>query len=151
MSSHGSHGSGNIPAPSQRPPSPPQAQQIKQQQQMSRQGSQQQPQGPYRLVKWAGTWQNQQSDYTPSKDSDQPGHLPSLIRVFPVRMKKAWVLSYLLSAQWRRWSDWVDAQADLSLRWAHTHLVGFVMSWLKCHQNLKNLFTRKNCCNYPKV
>ena len=26
---------------------------------------------------------------TPSEDSDQPGHLPSLIRVFAVRMKKA--------------------------------------------------------------
>ena len=25
-----------------------------------------------------------------------------------------------------------DAQADLSLRWAHTHFVGFVMSRLKC-------------------
>ena len=35
----------------------------------------------------------------PSKDSDQPGHPPSLIRVFTVRMKKAWVLSYPLSAQ----------------------------------------------------
>ena len=23
-----------------------------------------------------------------------------------------------------------DAQADLSLRWAHNHFVGFVMSWL---------------------
>ena len=29
------------------------------------------------------------------------------------------------------WSDWADAQADLSVRWAHTHFVGFVMSWLK--------------------
>ena len=37
----------------------------------------------------------------PSKDSDQPGHPPSLIRVFTVRMKKAWVLSYPLSAQRR--------------------------------------------------
>ena len=36
-----------------------------------------------------------------SKDSDQPGHLHSLIRVFAVRMKKAWVLSYPLSAQRR--------------------------------------------------
>ena len=26
--------------------------------------------------------------------------------------------------------DWADAQADLSLRWAHTHFVGFVMSRL---------------------
>ena len=49
-----------------------------------------------------------------SEDSDQPGHPPSLIRVFTVRMKKAWVLSYPLSAQRRLWSDWVDAQADLS-------------------------------------
>ena len=52
--------------------------------------------------------------------------------VFAVRMKKAWVLSYPLSAQRRLWSDWADAQADLSLRWAHSHFVGFVMSRLKC-------------------
>ena len=50
--------------------------------------------------------------------------------VFAVRMKKAWVLSYPLSTQRRLWSDWADAQADLSLRWAHTHFVDFVMSWL---------------------
>ena len=25
-----------------------------------------------------------------------------------------------------------DAQADLSLRWAHSHFVAFVMSWLIC-------------------
>ena len=50
----------------------------------------------------------------PSKDSDPPGHPPSLIRVFAVRMKKAWVLSYSLSAQRRLWSDLADAQVDLS-------------------------------------
>ena len=54
-----------------------------------------------------------------------PPHPPSLIRVFAVRMKKAWVLSYPLSAQRRLWSDWADAQADLSLRWAHTHFLWF--------------------------
>ena len=37
--------------------------------------------------------------YAPSEDSDEPGHPPSLIRVFAVRMKKAWVLSYPLNAQ----------------------------------------------------
>ena len=37
----------------------------------------------------------------PSKDSDQPGHPPSLIRVFAVRVKKAQDLSYPLSAQRR--------------------------------------------------
>ena len=59
--------------------------------------------------------------------------------VFAVRMKKRWVLSYPLSAQWRHWSDWVDAQADLSLRWVHTHFVGFVMSWLCLRWNLFTL------------
>ena len=56
--------------------------------------------------KWAATWQNQQSECAPSKDSDQPGHPPSLIRVFAVCMKKAWVLSHPMSAQRRLWSDW---------------------------------------------
>ena len=51
---------------------------------------------------------------------------------FAVRVKKAWVLSYTLSAQRRLWSDWADAQADLSLRWAHNHFVGFVTMRLIC-------------------
>ena len=61
----------------------------------------------------------------PSDDSDQPGHPPSLNRVFSVRMKKAWVLSYPLSAQRRLWSDWADAQADLSRRWGHMSFYWF--------------------------
>ena len=89
---------------------------------------------------WAATWQNQQNECAPSEDSDQSEHPPSPIRVFAVRMKKAWVLSYPLSAQRRLWSDWADVQADLtqlrlwsdwaddlSLRWAHSHFIGFVM------------------------
>ena len=92
-------------------------------------------QGFWAMLKWAATWQNQENGCAPSEDSDQPGHPPSLIRqpghppslirVFAVRTKKAWVLSYPLSAQRRLWSDWADAQADLSLRWAHRHFVGF--------------------------
>ena len=84
--------------------------------------------------RWAATWQNLQSDCVPSKDSDQPGHPPSLIRVFAVRMKKPWFLSYPLSAQRRLWSDWADLWsdwADLSLRWAQCLFVGFIMLWLK--------------------
>ena len=61
----------------------------------------------------------------PSEDSDQPGHPPSLIRVFAVRMKKGWVLCYPLSAQRRLWSDLEDAQADPSLRWAHRQFCWF--------------------------
>ena len=89
----------------------------------------------YQLDNWAATWQNQQSYCVPSEDSDQTGHPPSLISVFAVRMKKAWVLNYPLSARRRLWSDLADAQADLSLRWAHSHFVGFVMPRL-------NLFCR---------
>ena len=79
---------------------------------------------------WAATWQNQQNECAPSENSDQPGNPPSLTRVFAVHIKNPWVLSDPLSAQQRLWSDWVDAQDDRSLRWAHTHFVGFVMSWL---------------------
>ena len=38
------------------------------------------------LINWDATWQNQQSGCAPNKDSDQPGHPPSLIRVFAVRL-----------------------------------------------------------------
>ena len=57
----------------------------------------------------------------PSEDPDQPGHPPSLIRVFAVRLKTARILIYPLSAQRRLWSDWADAsaQSDQSLRCAH--------------------------------
>ena len=40
--------------------------------------------------KWAVSWQNQQNDCAPSEDSDQPGHAPSLIRVFAVRSMGSW-------------------------------------------------------------
>ena len=46
------------------------------------------------------------------------------------------------------WSDWADAQADLSLCWAHTHFVGFVMSRLICvlvgSHNSKDSFSHGN-------
>ena len=51
--------------------------------------------------------------------------------VRPVR--SAWASESSLSA-WRKFGSlathWADAQADLSLPWAHSHLVGFVMSRL---------------------
>ena len=92
------------------------------------------------------TWQNQQNECAPSEVSDQPGHPPSLIRVFAVRMKKVWVLSYPLNAQRGLWSDWADAQADQSLRWAHSHFVGFVMSRL-----IYQSYEKKNCSSFNNV
>ena len=37
----------------------------------------------------------------PSEESDQPGHPPSLIRIFTVSMKKIWIISYPLIEQRR--------------------------------------------------
>ena len=75
-----------------------------------------------------------------SEDSDQPGRPTSLIRVFAVRIKKRWVISYPLSARRRLWSDLVDAQADLSLRWAHMSSCWF------CHA-LPQLLVKYWCLN----
>ena len=47
-----------------------------------------------------------------SEDSDQPGYPPCLIRVFAVRMNKARVLSYPLSAQRRLRSAWASHSED---------------------------------------
>ena len=67
----------------------------------------------------------------PSEDSDQPGHPP----VWSKTSLSAWRKLGSLATQWAHsedWSDWADAQADLSLHWAHTHFVGFVMRPLNC-------------------
>ena len=42
------------------------------------------------------------------------------------------VATHWAQCQQRLWSDWADAQVDLSIRWAHSHFVGFVMSRLIC-------------------
>ena len=63
----------------------------------------------------------------PSEDSDQPRHLPSLIRIFAVHsVAKDQMFLYADS------EDWADAQADLPrLIWVFAgrtgHFVGFVM------------------------
>ena len=69
----------------------------------------------------AASWHNQQNGMCAQR---------RLRSDWAVRMKRAWVLSYPLSAQRRLWSDLADAQADLSLRWAHIHFVGFAMRLL---------------------
>ena len=75
----------------------------------------------------------------PSEDSDQSGHPPSLIRVFTVRMKKSWVFSYPLSAQWRLirlggCPDWSESSLGaqvilLVLSWCDTF---FLLSQYQC-------------------
>ena len=53
--------------------------------------------------------------------------------VWSESLLSAWRKLGSLATHWAHtedWSDWVDAQADPSLRLAHNHFVGFVMSWL---------------------
>ena len=64
----------------------------------------------------------------PIEGSDQPGHLPSLIRVFAVHSMGSYGPKLSSCGQRRLWSDWVNAQADLSLRWTHMPLCCF------CHE-----------------
>ena len=53
--------------------------------------------------------------------------------VFAVRIKKHWALNYLLSTQWGVWRliRLGDAEADLSVRWAHVTLSVCEMSWVR--------------------
>ena len=85
-------------------------------------------------MKWSenNSTNEPQHDKT-NKMSVRPAETQISLGIRPVWSESslsAWVLSYPLSAHRRLWSDWADAQADLSLRWAHNHFVGFVMSWL---------------------
>ena len=85
------------------------------------------------------------------------------MRVFTVRMKKAWFClcwgltsqstifqscrdgeeslspSYPFSAQRRLRSAWASAQSDLRLCWVHTHFISFVISWLIWSGRFSNL------------
>ena len=87
-------------------------------------------------------WQNQQKGCAPSEDSDQPGHPPSLIRVFAVPSKGSKRPRLSSCGQQRLWSNWAGAQADLSFRWAYmpfcwfchkvaqlSSLAGLVVGW----------------------
>ena len=67
---------------------------------------------------------NPQNDCAPGEDSDQP----RLIRAFAVHSMGSWGPKVSSCGQWRLWSDWADAQADLSLRWEHRPFC-----WL-CHK-----------------
>ena len=55
----------------------------------------------------------------PNEDSNQPAQPRSMIRVVVVRMKNICLLDSPKFAQWSFWSDCVNVQFDLNLRWAH--------------------------------
>ena len=83
----------------------------------------------HQVCRWASCWLHPHMSLSMTKTTkwpvrpaktDQPGHRPSLIRVFAVCMKEHWVLSYPLRSKRRFWSDW--AQAILLVCCAGAHM-----------------------------
>ena len=68
----------------------------------------------------------------PSEDSDQPGHLPSLIRVSAIHIKKPCVLGDVLSVL--RKFDQTGRKPILisDFVWHTGHFAGYVMRRLNC-------------------
>ena len=76
----------------------------------------------------------------PSVDYDQPGHPPSLIRAFAMRSMGSWQPKASPCRQRRLWSDWVDAQAELSLHWVHISFCWFCRTVTQLFLRLKIQF-----------
>ena len=66
-----------------------------------------------------------------SEDSDQPGHTAQPFKVFSVHFMDSLEPNTSSCGKKRLLLDWVNAQANLSLRCGTFHFVGFVMRWLK--------------------
>ena len=94
----------------------------------------------------------------PTKTAERPANIQISLgiclfwSVFAVRIKKPWILSYPLRAQRRLWSDWNDAQADISLRLAHMQFCLFchaaallycclIFDSIKKNKTIKNIFS----------
>ena len=101
--------------------------------------------GPGRLVSKHELWHDETNKMSvcPAKTQISLGICP-VWSVFAVPLMGSYGPKLSSCGQRRLWSDWVDAQADLSLRWAHSHFVGFVMSRLNScalRVTLKSHFT----------
>ena len=95
-------------------------------------------------------WNEPRHDKT-SKVRVRPAKTQISLGICPVWSESslsAWRNLGSLATHWAHsedWSDWADAQADLSLRWAHTHFVGFVMLWLKWSNIFRQTGLSRQC------
>ena len=82
--------------------------------------------------------------YEPQHDNTNKWHVrPAKTQIslgIAVRLKKARVLSYSLRAQRILWLDCPDAQAELSLHWAHMSMLWFVMLLFKLNMEWIAIF-----------
>ena len=84
-----------------------------------------------------------------SEDSDQPGHLRSLIRVFADRMCLLQSPGYLKRDERVPLPYWVDVQADLSIRCLHRSSCRFCRALVhirvitsQCHDDTKRVYSK---------
>ena len=79
----------------------------------------------------------------PTKWHVRPANTQISLGIRPVWSEfslSAWRKTGSLATQWAQsedWSDWVDAQADLSLRWAHRSFCWF------CHEAANIYYSAK--------
>ena len=83
--------------------------------------------------------------------SVRPAKTQIILGIRPVWSRSSlcahWVGPKVSSCGQRRlWSDWADALADLSRRWAHTHFVSFVMSRHICNDFEIKTILKYICC-----
>ena len=77
----------------------------------------------------ATAWQNQQND-CPTRDPAKTLFNMGICRVWSESSVSSWRKFGSLATHWAHsedWSDWADAQADLSFSWAHSQIVDVVM------------------------
>ena len=87
-----------------------------------------------------------------SEYSDQSGHPPGLIRVFAVRKKKHWVLSYPLSAQrWLIRLGGCPGWSESSLGGQVTLLLLFCYGSNECCLLISGMFDVNYCSNFRTV
>ena len=101
---------------------------------------------------------NRMTSSAPSKDSDQPRRVPSLIRVVVVPFMGSKGPKPSSDRQGTPWSDWVNAQVDLNFCWAYMPFCWFCCAFtrlyfgqpiLQCtHDSCHNLL-KKFHAHYP--
>ena len=84
----------------------------------------------------------------PSEDSDQPAYMHNLIRAFAVCLKNIGSLATHKAHSGDR-SNWVDAQADLSLRWAHRSFCWFCCAAAQIIIYINSV--KKNSTGFSKI
>ena len=87
-------------------------------------------------LNWAAAWQNQQNDLCTQRRLGSAWASALSDQSSLSTWRNLGSLASQMSGQQRLWSEWVDAQADLSLRWAHRSFCWFCHAAAQIYLNL---------------